>query len=366
MKQTLENKLQSLLERYQELGNLLADPEVVADQRKLRDYSKEYAHLEPLVEAYQNYQHLKQQQSETQELLKQESDEGLKSMAEEELTSLEEQLQQLEDHIQVLMLPEDPYRDANVYLEIRAGTGGAEAALFAGDLFRMYSRYAEHKGWNIQLWNAQEGDHGGYKEIIAKITGAQVYGELKFESGTHRVQRVPETESQGRIHTSACTVAVLPEPEEVEAVEIDPSDVRVDTFRSQGAGGQHVNTTDSAVRLTHYPSGMVVECQEERSQVKNRAKAWSLLQAKLLEQKIQEQQRQQEEQRRSLVGTGDRSQRIRTYNFPQGRLTDHRINLTLYKLNEVMEGHLDEVIQALHHEHQIQQLAEIADDGEGD
>jgi len=362
MRASIENKLQQLEQRYYQLDEELADPETVADQQKLRDLSKEYARLEPIIEFYHQYQHVSSQIQDAQSLLDTEDDANMRAMAEEELEQLQQRQQQLEHDIQIQMLPEDPYQNANAYLEIRAGTGGAEAALFAGDLFRMYSRYAELQGWKVQLWNAQEGEHGGYKEIIAKLSGQGVYGQLKFESGAHRVQRVPDTESQGRIHTSACTVAVLPEPEQVHKVQIDPSEVRVDTFRAQGAGGQHVNTTDSAVRLTHHPTGTVVECQDERSQTKNRSKAWSFLQAKLLEQKIQEQKRQREEQRRSLVGSGDRSQRIRTYNFPQGRVTDHRINLTLYQLNDVINGNLGHIIETLQQEYQLQQLAAMGEE----
>lgn len=362
MKTAIENKLKSWVKRCRELEEQLDKPEIVSDQQKYRDISKEYAHLQPIAEAYDQLLKLREEEQSAEAMVSQEDDPDMREMAQQELDELREKRDRLENDIQLMMLPEDPYENANVYLEVRAGTGGAEAAIFAGDLFRMYSRFAEYKGWQMQLWNATEGEHGGYKEIIAKVSGKNVYGTLKFESGTHRVQRVPETESQGRIHTSACTVAVLPVPEKVQQVEVDPNDVRVDTFRAQGAGGQHVNTTDSAVRITHFPTGMVVECQDERSQTKNRSKAWSLLEAKLLEQKIQQQKRQQEEQRRSLVGTGDRSQRIRTYNFPQGRVTDHRVNLTLYQLEQVMNGDLDPIVEKLHQEHQIEQLAELDED----
>jgi peptide chain release factor 1 len=362
MKTAIENKLKSWVKRCRELEEQLDKPAIVSDQQRFRDISKEYAQLQPIAEAYDQLLKLRQDEQSTQTMVTQEDDCEMQQMAQQELEQLQAKRHRLENDIQLMMLPEDPYENANVYLEIRAGTGGAEAALFAGDLLRMYSRFAEHKGWQMQLWNATEGEHGGYKEMIVKVSGKHVYAALKFESGTHRVQRVPDTESQGRIHTSACTVAVLPVPQKVQQVAIDANEVRVDTFRAQGAGGQHVNTTDSAVRITHFPTGLVVECQDERSQTKNRTKAWSLLEAKLLEQKIQEQKRQQQEQRRSLVGTGDRSQRIRTYNFPQGRVTDHRVNLTLYQLEQVMNGDLDAIVDKLHQEHQIEQLAELDDE----
>lgn len=366
MKSAIESKLQALVDYHQELAQTLSDPETLADHERFRELSKEYAQLEPLVETYREYEAIKTQIHSTRSILDQENDPNMRELAEEELTTLEEKQTKLEHQLQLLMLPSDPHENANAFLEIRAGTGGAEAAIFVGDLLRMYSRYAEQKGWRFQIWSAHEGDYGGYKEVIVKISGKGVYGTLKFESGTHRVQRVPETESQGRIHTSACTVAVLPEPEEIEAIEIDPSEIRVDTFRAQGAGGQHVNTTDSAVRITHLPTDTVVECQEERSQFKNRAKALSLLQAKLLEAQRLEQKRQQEAERRSLVGTGDRSQRIRTYNFPQGRVTDHRINLTLYQLEQILEGDLEPIIQGLQQEEQVRQLSELSAEDDAD
>jgi peptide chain release factor 1 len=281
-------------------------------------------------------------------------------MAEEELEPLTARKDDLLLELQKSLIPPDPHDNSNVYLEIRAGTGGDEAAIFAGDLFRMYSRYAETMGWQVEILSARDGEHGGYKEIISRITGSGIYARLKFESGAHRVQRVPATESQGRIHTSACTVAVLPEPDEVEAVDINPAELRIDTYRASGAGGQHVNKTDSAVRITHLPSGIVVECQDERSQHKNRARAMSLLQARLLDVQVAEQETAQAEKRKLLVGSGDRSERIRTYNYPQGRVTDHRINLTLYKLDEVLTGGVDQVIQPLINEYQADQLAELA------
>jgi peptide chain release factor 1 len=288
------------------------------------------------------------------------ADAEIREMGQEELQQLTERSEALELELQKSLIPPDPHDDSNIFLEVRAGTGGDEAAIFAGDLFRMYSRYAENRGWNIEVLSARDGEHGGYKEIISRVSGNGIYASLKFESGAHRVQRVPATESQGRIHTSACTVAVLPEPDEVEAIAINPSDLRVDTYRASGAGGQHINKTDSAVRLTHLPSGIVVECQDERSQHKNRARAMSLLQARLLDAEVSAQANEQAEKRRLQVGTGDRSERIRTYNYPQGRVTDHRINLTLYKLDEVLAGDLDQVIDPLNNEYQADQLASLS------
>jgi peptide chain release factor 1 len=294
-------------------------------------------------------------------LLLKDSDPDMRAMAQDELAEAESQREPLELDLQRLLLPKDPNDEKNVFLEIRAGTGGDEAAIFSGDLFRMYSRFAEGKRWKVEVISESEGDHGGYKEIITRIVGKGVYSLLKFESGAHRVQRVPETESQGRIHTSACTVAVMPEADEQDAIEINKGDLRVDTFRASGSGGQHVNKTDSAIRLTHLPTGIVVECQDERSQHKNRAKAMSVLQARLNNAQSDAAAQEQSEQRKNLVGSGDRSERIRTYNFPQGRVTDHRINLTLYKLGEVMEGSLGEIVQPLINEFQAEQLASLAD-----
>jgi peptide chain release factor 1 len=339
---------------------LLSDSETIADQDKFRDLSKEYAELEPVVKSYLSYQEVIDNLEEAQLLLK-DSDPDMRAMAQEELSDAESQLETLELDLQRLLLPRDPNDEKNVFLEIRAGTGGDEAAIFSGDLFRMYSRFAETQGWRVEVISESEGDHGGYKEIITRIVGKGVYSKLKFESGAHRVQRVPETESQGRIHTSACTVAVMPEADEQDAIEINKADLRVDTFRASGSGGQHVNKTDSAIRLTHLPTGIVVECQEERSQHKNRAKAMSVLQARLNSAQTDAAAQEQSEQRKNLVGSGDRSERIRTYNFPQGRVTDHRINLTLYKLSEVMEGSLDEVVQPLINEFQADQLASLAE-----
>lgn len=361
MKQSLQQKLTQLAARYDELGHLLSDAAVIADQDKFQQYSREFAQIEPVVTCFQRYQDTMSQQEEAQALLEGE-DADMRAMAEDELAQLQPAAAALIDELQTYLLPKDPDDHRNVFLEIRAGTGGDEAALFAGNLFRMYSRYAESQRWQFTIVSASEGDHGGYKELIARVSGRDVYARLKFESGTHRVQRVPETESQGRIHTSACTVAVLPEIDEVEAIEIASSDLRVDTYRSSGAGGQHVNTTDSAVRITHIPTGVVVECQDERSQHKNRARAMSLLQAKILAHEREKQQREQAQTRRSLVGSGDRSERIRTYNFPQGRMTDHRINLTLYKLDDVLMGALDQIIEPLTREHQADLLAALQDD----
>ena len=358
IKKSIIEKLQSLVDRQTELSELLSDSSVISEQNRFRDLSKEYSKLEPVVACFKKYEATLQGMEDANAML---DDADMKDMAEEELRSLEKEQEELALELQVLLIPEDPDDDRNVYLEVRAGTGGDEAAIFAGDLFRMYTRYAENNRWKLETVSVNEGDHGGYKEVISRIVGKSVYAKLKFESGAHRVQRVPETESQGRIHTSACTVAVMPEADEVEETDINPSDLKVDTYRSSGAGGQHVNTTDSAIRITHIPSGLVVECQEERSQHKNRAKAMSLLQSKLLQHEKQKQQLEQAATRRSLVGSGDRSERIRTYNYPQGRVTDHRINLTLYKLLEIMEGSLDELVDALLREHQADQLAALGD-----
>jgi len=361
MKASIQSKLENLVDRLDEISALLADPGVIDDQNKFRALSQEYAQVNPVVSVFKKYQDTLNDIDEARALLE-ESDSEMREMAEEELKTANARKQQLEDELQVLMLPRDPNDEKNIFLEIRAGTGGDEAAIFAGDLFRMYSRYAEQQRWQLEVLSESEGEHGGYKEIIARIAGDGAYSRLKFESGAHRVQRVPETESQGRIHTSACTVAVLPEADEVETVDINPADLKVDTFRASGAGGQHVNKTDSAIRLTHIPSGIVVECQDERSQHKNRARAMSLLQAKLQQIEIDKQQTEQAQTRKSLVGSGDRSERIRTYNYPQGRVTDHRINLTLYKLDEIMQGHLEEIIEPLTAEHQADLLAAMAEE----
>ena len=360
MKESIRFKLESVRDRFEEIAGLLADPDVISDQNQFRDLSKEYARVEPVVQSFQRYEGILDDIAAAEEMTK-DDDADVREMGQEELAGLEERREQLLLDLQKALIPPDPYDDANVYLEVRAGTGGDEAAIFAGDLFRMYSKFAENSGWNIEILSAREGEHGGYKEIISRVTGSRTYAKLKFESGAHRVQRVPATESQGRIHTSACTVAVLPEPDEVEEVDINPADLRVDTYRASGAGGQHVNKTDSAVRLTHLPTGIVVECQDERSQHKNRARAMSLLQAKLLDAEISKREQEEARTRKSLVGSGDRSERIRTYNYPQGRVTDHRINLTLYKLSEVLEGELGQVIDPLISEYQTDQLAALSD-----
>ena len=353
--------METITDRLEEVSALLADPGVMSDQNQFRDLSKEYAQIEPLVKCFKKYQSTLGDLAEAQVLLRDEDPE-MREMGDEELKNAKQRQELLELELQKLLLPTDPNDNSNTFLEIRAGTGGDEAALFAGDLFRMYSRYAENRRWQIEIISEHRGEHGGYKEIILRIIGQGVYSRLKFESGAHRVQRVPETESQGRIHTSACTVAVMPEVAEVEQIEIKPADLKVDTFRASGAGGQHVNKTDSAIRITHLPTGTVVECQDERSQHKNRARAMSLLQARITSAKRAKQDAEQAEARKSLVGTGDRSDRIRTYNYPQGRVTDHRINLTLYKLEDITQGDLDQVIEPLINEHQIQQLAQLSDE----
>ncbi|MGE4349019.1 MAG: peptide chain release factor 1 [Candidatus Berkiella sp.] len=361
MKQSIQIKLENIKERHEEISALLSESSVIQDQKKFRDLSKEYSDLMPIVEVFSSYLKIKSDLVSAELMLKEETDKELKAMAEEEIEQATEQLEKTEKKLQILLLPKDPDDNKNIYLEVRAGTGGNEAAIFAGDLFRMYCRYAENKGWQIEVLSENIGEHGGFKEVIARIVGSEVYSTMKFESGAHRVQRVPTTESQGRIHTSACTVAVLPEAEEVEESEIATQDLRIDTYRASGAGGQHVNKTDSAIRITHIPSGIVVECQEERSQHKNRSKAMALLRTKLFNMEKEAQQKEISSTRKSLVGSGDRSERIRTYNYPQGRLTDHRINLTLYKLQEILEGDLDEVIIPLREEHQADLLSQIGD-----
>ena len=361
MKDSVVRKLESLIERFEEVQALLSDPDTIADQEKFRALSKEYSQLEQVVKCFRAYQQAQEDMQSAQEMMK-EDDAEMQEMAQEEFKAAKKAIQEYEDELQILLLPRDPNDDCNCFIEIRAGAGGDEAAIFAGDLFRMYSRYAETSGWRIELINANEGEHGGYKEVIANVVGDGAYGILKFESGGHRVQRVPETESQGRIHTSACTVVVLPEVPESEAIEINKADLKVDTFRASGAGGQHVNKTDSAIRITHMPTGIVVECQDERSQHKNRAKAMAVLQSRL--NQLEEDKRQAEETsaRRNLVASGDRSERIRTYNFPQGRVTDHRINLTLYRLDEVVAGDLNAVLEPIRQEHQADLLASLSDE----
>ena len=358
MKDSIRQKLETVRDRFEEIAGLLADPEVIGRQNQFRDLSMEYARLEPVVGLFTEYEKLSGDIVAAEEMADDKDDE-LRQLGRDELESLTQRSEVLLLELQRALIPPDPYDNSNVYLEVRAGTGGDEAAIFAGDLFRMYSKFAEGQRWNIEILSAREGEHGGYKEIVSKLSGSGIYATLKFESGAHRVQRVPATESQGRVHTSACTVAVLPEPDEVEEVEINSADLRVDTYRASGAGGQHVNKTDSAVRLTHLPTGIVVECQDERSQHKNRARAMSLLQARLLDAQIAAQQTEQAQQRKLLVGSGDRSERIRTYNYPQGRVTDHRINLTLYKLDEILEGDLRQIVEPLTNEYQADQLAAL-------
>jgi len=358
MQPSIIRKLEQIEERHSEVSALLSDADTIADQDRYRNLSVEYAQLTPVVDTFRAWSQAQDDVSSVQELLR-DPDPDMKSMAEDELQRAQADIGQLELGLQKLLLPKDPHDNSNIFLEIRAGTGGDEAAIFAGDLFRMYARYAENNKWQVQILSESSGEHGGYRELIARIVGQGAYSRLKFESGAHRVQRVPETESQGRIHTSAATVAILPEADEIDPIEINPADLKVDTFRASGAGGQHVNKTDSAIRLTHLPTGIVVECQDERSQHKNRARAMSLLSARLLDAKQAKQKAEETETRRLLVGSGDRSERIRTYNFPQGRMTDHRINLTVYKLDEFMAGDLDLAIEPLISEYQADQLTAL-------
>ncbi|SFM93877.1 peptide chain release factor 1 [Izhakiella capsodis] len=357
MKTSIVAKLEALQERHEEVEVMLGDAGVIADQERFRGLSREYAQLADVTLCFRRWQQIQDDLQAAQMML---DDVEMRDMAQEELKTLREQSEQMEQQLQVLLLPKDPDDDRPCFVEVRAGTGGDEAAIFAGDLFRMYSRYAESRRWQVEMLSANDGEHGGYKEVIARIVGEGAYGRLKFESGGHRVQRVPETESQGRIHTSACTVAVMPELPEAEMPEINPGDLKIDTFRSSGAGGQHVNTTDSAIRITHLPTGIVVECQDERSQHKNKAKALAVLGARIHAAETAKRQQEEASTRRNLLGSGDRSDRNRTYNFPQGRVTDHRINLTLYRLDEVMEGKLDMLIEPIVHEYQADQLAALA------
>lgn len=359
IKDSLIKKLNTLSSRYTEIGSLLSDPIIINDQNRYCELGKEYAQLEPIVKCFQEFQQNKRA-FEAARAVALEKDSELKELVEEELEKLTITKNELENQLKLLLVPKDPNDERNVFLEIRAGTGGNEAAIFAGELFRMYARYAEKKGWDMAVVSFHESERGGFKEIIARIAGDAVYSQLKFESGVHRVQRIPSTESQGRIHTSACTVAVMPAVEEIDQIKINLAELRIDTYRASGAGGQHVNRTDSAVRITHLPTGMVVGCQDERSQHKNKARAMSLLQSKLLNAERAKQEQEQAVQRKLLVGSGDRSERIRTYNFPQGRVTDHRINLTLYQLDEVIKGDLDSVIWPLIRELQAEQLAELS------
>lgn len=356
LQDSILNRLEKLRERHEEVSQLLTSADVMNNLNYFRELSREYAELTELVDAFKAYQKNEADFNEAQKML---HEANLKDFAEEEIVQAKLNRKKLEQILYRLLLPKDPNDQASIFLEVRAAAGGDESAIFAGDLFRMYTKYAEKQHWQVEVMNANPGEHGGYKEVIARLEGKGAYGKLKFESGAHRVQRVPATEAQGRVHTSTCTVAIMPENEMVNEIEINPSDLKTDTYRSSGAGGQHVNKTDSAIRITHIPSGVVVECQEERSQHKNRARAMSLLKARLLAAEQEKQQTLEAATRKSLVGTGDRSERIRTYNFPQGRLTEHRINLTLYALEKIMEGELDEIIHALLHEQQMNQLSEI-------
>lgn len=358
MKTSIALKLEQMLERFQEIGRLLSDASIIADQNQFKALSKEYAQLEPVAMCYDLYLQASANVASLQDMLD-EQDPELAEMAADEMDAARLRVDALDEELQWHLIPKDPDDERNIYLEVRAGTGGDEAAIFAGDLFRMYSRFAEMQGWPLEIISASHGEHGGFKEVIARVSGKCVYAQLKFESGTHRVQRVPETESQGRVHTSACTVAIMPEVDAIDDIEINSADLRTDTYRASGAGGQHINKTDSAVRITHIPTGVVVECQDERSQHKNRAKAMALLKSRILNAQQTKQQKEQADTRKSLVGSGDRSERIRTYNYPQGRLTDHRINLTIYQLNEILEGHLSMVIDPLKREYHAELLAEL-------
>ncbi len=361
MKSSIQHKLDNLAERFDEIAALLSQPEVQNNQNQFRSLGQEYSQLEPIVDCYKRYQE-NEEVIEAAKEMAQDSDPEMREMAKEELNEAADQKENLQQQLQVLLLPKDPNDNRNIYLEIRAGTGGDEAAIFSGDLSKMYQRFVEKKGWKTEIISENRGDHGGFKEIVLRVSGQDVYSQFKFESGTHRVQRVPETESQGRVHTSACTVAVMPEAEAIDEIEINSGDLRVDTFRASGSGGQHVNKTDSAVRLTHLPTGVVVECQDERSQHKNRARAMAVLQSRLLAAEQEKIDSEQSQQRKSQVGSGDRSEKIRTYNYPQGRLSDHRINLTLYKLDDIMQGALEQVIEPLIHEHQAELLTQLGDE----
>jgi len=360
MNDSILAKLEQLSMRLEEINALLSDQAIASDQNQFRELSIEHAQLSPVEELYSQYLSTQNDIVSAEKMLK-ESEQDLREMAEEEIALGRKNLDKLELKIKKSLLPKDPNDSRDIIIEIRAGTGGDEASLFSGDLYRMYTRFIEKHKWKMEVMSSNPGEHGGFKEIIARIGGTNVYSKLKFESGAHRVQRIPETESQGRVHTSACTVAVMPEALNIEEVDIDMNDVRIDTFRASGAGGQHVNKTDSAVRVTHIPTGTVVECQDGRSQHKNKAQALSVLASRILDSQQREQKEQQASKRKELVGSGDRSQRIRTYNYPQGRITDHRINLTLYKLNEIMEGELDSIIEPLIVEHQTNQLTELSE-----
>ncbi|MDN2480571.1 peptide chain release factor 1 [Vibrio agarivorans] len=360
MKASILVKLETLVERYEEVQHLLGDPDVIGDQDKFRALSREYSQLEEVTKCFQAYQQAQEDLEAAEEMAK-EDDEEMREMAQEEIKEAKETIERLNDELQILLLPKDPNDERNCFLEIRAGAGGDEAGIFAGNLFRMYSKFAEKRGWRVEVMSCNESEQGGYKEMIAKVSGEGVYGTMKFESGGHRVQRVPETESQGRVHTSACTVAVMPEIPEADLPEIKAADLKIDTFRASGAGGQHVNTTDSAIRITHLPTGTVVECQDERSQHKNKAKAMSVLAARIVQAEEARRAAEVSDTRRNLLGSGDRSDRIRTYNYPQGRVSDHRINLTIYRLNEVLEGDLQSLVDPVIQEHQADQLAALAE-----
>ena len=357
MKDSIRERLEKMTDRFEEIGRLLATADVQGGSQQFRDLSMEYARLQPLADGFRGYHNLERELASAQEMLT-DADPEMRSLGEEEVGRVGRDIALAEADLRKLLIPKDPRDEKNIFLEVRAGTGGDEAAIFAGDLFRMYSRYAERRGMTVEIVSENRGEHGGYREIISRVAGRGVFSRLKFESGTHRVQRVPATEAQGRIHTSACTVAILPELDEIEEIDINPADLRIDTYRSSGAGGQHVNKTDSAIRITHLPTGIVVECQDERSQHKNRSRAMALLKARLEAVREERQQSEQAKSRRLQVGSGDRSERIRTYNFPQGRVTDHRIGLTLYRLGDIMDGKLDELIGALQREYQAEQLAE--------
>lgn len=356
MKESLRHRLDQMTDRFEEVTALLSDPETLSDSKKFRELSVEHSDLSELVEVWGRFCQAEKDLEVASEML---GDPDMKGLAQDEIEIAKSNINELTEMLNVMMLPKDPSDKATAFLEIRAGTGGDEAAIFSGDLFRMYQKYAQSQGWQVEVLSASDGEHGGYKEIISRVSGVGVYGRLKFESGAHRVQRVPATESQGRVHTSACTVAIMPEVELDDAVDINPADLRIDTYRSSGAGGQHVNTTDSAVRITHIPTGVVAECQQERSQHANKDKAMKMLVAKIQQAKVQAQLDATSDMRRNLVGSGDRSERIRTYNFPQGRMTDHRINLTLYKLDAIMEGDLDELLETLLREHQADLMASV-------
>lgn len=358
MKDSLRERLDQMVDRFEEVTALLADPEIISDNKQFRELSVEHSDLSEITDVWGRYLAIEGDLAAAKEMA---DDPEMKAFAEEEIERASTALATLDDELNIMMLPKDPNDKVPAFLEIRAGTGGDEAAIFSGDLFRMYERYAQSQGWQVEVLSANEGEHGGYKEIISRVSGTGVYGRLKFESGAHRVQRVPETESQGRVHTSACTVAVMPEIEIDDTVEINPADLRVDTYRASGAGGQHINKTDSAVRITHLPTGTVVECQQERSQHANRDKAMRMLVAKIQADKVQKQVDAASDLRRNLVGSGDRSERIRTYNYPQGRMTDHRINLTLYKLDAIMQGDMGELLDSLLREHQADLMAVVGE-----